>query len=109
MATARASASSTDGYDVYISYPRADVTWAGRLAQDLSKLGLRCFMDLDLSAGESWSEALNRALDSSGTLVVLWSPAAQESKGILAEIAGFEALMRQGDRRRRRVIVKCCG
>lgn len=88
------SSASTDddAYDVYISYSRADATWATRLARDLGERGLRSFSDLNVSAGDSWAEALNRVLDTVGTLVVLWSPAARGSDAIVGEIARFEAL-----------------
>ena len=91
-----------DAYDVYISYSRADATWATRLARDLGERGLRSFSDLNVSAGDSWAEALNRVLDRVGTLVVLWSPAARGSEGIVAEIARFEALA--SDKVQRRLV-----
>ena len=74
----------SDAYDVYISYSRADAAWATRVARDLSERGLRTFSGLDVSAGDRWAEELNRVLDTVGTVVVLWSRAAQGSEGISA-------------------------
>jgi hypothetical protein len=98
MASTSPPRSAADSYDVYISYSRADLEWAERLSRDLAEFGLRCFIDLNVSVGDSWSEALNQALIRSGALVVIWSPAAVESKGVLSEIAGFEALTLREDR-----------
>src|SRR4051794_15281506 len=96
MATKSSSAQDheldQDEYAVYISYAPADAAWTERLVRDLGERGLRCFSDLNLGAGDSWPEELNRVLDTVGTLVVLWSAAARGSQGIVAEIARFEAL-----------------
>lgn len=100
-ASSTATPTASDIYDVYVSYSRADLAWAERLVRELSDRGLRCFFDLDMSAGDSWTETLNRALDNSRTLVVLWSAAAADAKGIRSELADFEVLMRRQDQPRR--------
>jgi hypothetical protein len=90
MASPSSGTGSTDVYDAYISYPRAETAWARRLAQDLSEQGIR-FFDPDLTVGEGWEEALQQGLDRSGALVVLWSAEARESKEIRTELARFGA------------------
>lgn len=92
-----------DGYDVYISYPRAEAAWAERLYRDLSEFGLVCFFDQDLAAGDLWEEALQQALDRSGALVVLWSAEARRSTKIRTEVEQFD--VRSGEMGERRPIV----
>lgn len=91
------NAENADWYDVFISYQRSDIAWAERLANDLSQRKLSCFYDQHIIIGEPLAEALNRALDRSRVLVVLWSSATRESSGVLTEIAGFSTLVRHRD------------
>jgi KAP family P-loop domain/TIR domain len=91
MAIRSSGTGSADGYDVYISFPRAEAAWAQRLYRDLSESGLDCFLDQDLSARDLWEERLQQALDRSNALVVLWSAEAKESEWIQTELARFEA------------------
>src|SRR4051794_33269242 len=100
MSSAAPSRSDGDVYDVYISYARADVAWAEDLARELSRFGLQSFSDLNVEPGDSWEDRLDEELDRSGALVVLWSSAATESKGVRSEIAQFEALNRRSARER---------
>jgi hypothetical protein len=87
-------------HDVYLSYPSADLAWAERLIRDLGEKGVRTFFDHDVAATANWQDALNEALDNSAALIVLWTPAATASRGILGEIGAFQALMRQDEHRR---------
>src|SRR6266545_732542 len=103
MASPSSGTGSADGYDVYISYPRAEAAWAQLLYRDLSERGLECFFDQNLAAGEPWEEASQQALDRSGALVVLWTTEARESKQIRTELARFRA--RTGETREPRPIV----
>jgi hypothetical protein len=94
--------SSENNYecDVFVSYPGQEVAWARRLIADLSARGLRCFSDQNLRPGERWKEAMERALEDSRILVVLWSPSAREAPGMLTEIIDFNAIVQRGDRPR---------
>jgi hypothetical protein len=91
MSSAPAGKPDAGQYDVYLSYSRADLAWAERLAQSLSNWGLRAFYDRE--------DAQDDALESSSNLVVLWSPAAGRSKEMRREIAAFEVLMRADEHR----------
>src|SRR4051794_21964012 len=78
-----------DTYDVFISYAPADRGWAQRLAADLSARGLRCFWDETPSPDDFPPDLLRDALERSEALVVIWSPAAQDSSTMLSAIDLF--------------------
>ena len=64
---------------VFLSYARADVSWAQglakRLAQDEGGLAIDVLLDQDLSPGGSWRDQLDGALDSAQAVVLLLSEA----------------------------------
>lgn len=87
------SSSSTQyEYDVYVSYPRQEGDWVRALGEQLATYGLRWFADVDLRPGEAWRDGMERALERSRILVVLWSAAAVQARGMLDEIIRFNAL-----------------
>lgn len=104
MSSASPLEPDAESYDVYISYPRDARGWAQRLHADLSQRGLRCFIDLELTTGETWTDTMDAALDGTSALLVLWTPEALDSKGMLTEMAGFEALLRRDVGHRRLLI-----
>jgi hypothetical protein len=66
---------SVNGYDVFLSYSRADEVAAERLRLLLSEAGLRAFLDrYSLPAGQAWQPQLEAALSNSRALVVLLGP-----------------------------------
>jgi KAP family P-loop domain/TIR domain len=100
---ARSSGDVVDGaleWDVYVSYPHREVDWAQRLDEELSERGLRSFVDLNVRPGEPWKDTLDRALEHSRILVVLWSEAAREAPGMLTEVMDFQSRMLQGEQLR---------
>jgi TIR domain/KAP family P-loop domain len=100
MATqAPSPADTTDVYDVYISYARPDSDAARRLADELAKRGLRVFSDVRVPVGETWDRALEEALVGSRALVVVWSTATAESRGVLDELVRFDAVNREREDR----------
>src|SRR3954447_21662683 len=63
------------GYDVFLSYTRADAAAAETLRTRLSEAGLRAFLDrYALPASQSWQPQLEAALASCRALVVLLGP-----------------------------------
>src|SRR4051794_8248688 len=66
---------SASGYDVFLSYTRADAATAETLRARLAETGLRAFLDrYALPAGQSWQPQLETALASCHALVVLLGP-----------------------------------
>lgn len=81
--------------DAFISYVAADRGWAERLVRELEERGVRVTADFTVTrAGSPWKDPLDRALDTSRALVVLWTPKAVKASGVRREIIGFETLMR---------------
>jgi hypothetical protein len=78
-------------HDVFISYASPDREWAERLAHDLEKRKISCFLDRrSLRAGDNWKETLLDALVQSQHLVVLWSRHAKESDWVINERTRFD-------------------
>jgi hypothetical protein len=74
--------------DVFISYKREEIAWAGRVAQALSEEGFSAFYDLDdngIHAGEEWDKRLEQELAVAKCCVVLWSGASTESPNVRSE------------------------
>jgi WD40 repeat protein len=84
------------GYDLFISYRRADANdYALRLADRLTKIGFRCYLDqFSSSADANLPEDVKYALRNSAGLVVVGSPGALESKAIAEEVSIFSKLSR---------------
>src|SRR5437588_10285596 len=84
------------GYDLFISYRRADANvYALRLADRLTKLGFRCYLDqFSSSADPELPEDVKYALRQSAGLVIIGSPGALESKAIAEDVDIFSKLSR---------------
>lgn len=82
------------GYDVFISYARADArAYAEALSEALALVGLKCFLDhRELPAGEALTPALERGLRRSIALLVVASPQAVDSTYVPLEIGRFTAI-----------------
>jgi TIR domain len=64
------------GYDVFLSYSRADGVAASHLRSLLADAGLKAFLDrYALPGGKPWQPELEAALGSCHALVVLLGPA----------------------------------
>ncbi len=74
---------------LFISYARADGEFALRLAQDLREAGIAIWLDqLDIPSGARWDSAIQQALDSCASMLVILSPDSVSSENVLDEI-GF--------------------
>ena len=84
------------GHDIFISYARADaLDYAPRLANQLTKLGFRCYLDqLDAPPGVKTPEAVLTALRRSTSLVIVGTNRAAESVAVGDEVNFFSKLSR---------------
>lgn len=71
--------------DIFISYKREDRPQVERLATALRGLGFDTWFDASLSAGESFSDEIDRAVRAAKVVLVCWSPAAAASQWVKAE------------------------
>lgn len=77
--------------DVFISYKRADREWAERISGALRDVGISCWWDTSLVAGEHFNQAIDRELKDARCVVVIWSEQAHASRWVQAEaLQGFE-------------------
>ena len=72
--------------DVFISYSRHDREFVSRLVRDLERAGLTVFFDQRIAPGESWVQALSKAIESARYVLVALSPEALESEWIRQEM-----------------------
>jgi hypothetical protein len=72
--------------DVFISFAREDDDFARRLTRALVDQGISAFSDTQIMAGEDWGGHLRRALDGSAAILLVMTPAALRSPGVLSEI-----------------------
>lgn len=71
--------------DVFISYSRHDREFVSRLVRDLEHAGLTVFFDQRIVPGESWVQALSKAIESARYVLVALSPEALDSEWIRQE------------------------
>jgi TIR domain len=94
-------------YDVFISYGREDHPYATRLSESLKLLapGYEPFFDTaSVRAGDDWENRIERALESSQHLIVLWSDHAKHSDWVSREIYTFNSTAKPKTNRTRRLI-----
>jgi TolB-like protein/Tfp pilus assembly protein PilF len=72
-------------HDVFLSYGHSDVAVAQRFAAALEREGFRVWWDAALRSGEAFDQAIERALKSARSVVVLWSCTSVESRWVRAE------------------------
>jgi hypothetical protein len=73
--------------DVFISYARADRSFAERLAAELAVRGFSVWWDRKILVGRSFSHVIERELDAARCVVVLWSATSVRSDWVLSEAA----------------------
>lgn len=73
---------------MFISYARADLKFALRLADDLRNAGVPVWIDKrDIPRGARWDEEVERALVANDEIVVILSPVSVGSKHVMDEVA----------------------
>lgn len=77
--------------DVFISYKREERPAVEHLAATLRGLNLSVWFDASMTAGESFSDEIDREARNAKAILVCWSPTARESRWVKAEaLIGFE-------------------
>jgi len=72
----------------FFSYSRLDSEFALKLAKDLRRAGAAVWLDqLDISPGEHWDSAVEKALASFSTMLLVLSPSSVESKNVMDEVS----------------------
>lgn len=71
--------------DIFLSYAREDLTNAKMVAQALEAAGLSVWWDRRLLAGQQFSSEIEREIDAAGSVVVLWSQMASQSRWVRDE------------------------
>jgi tetratricopeptide (TPR) repeat protein len=87
-------------YDVFLLYAPRDGVWAARLRDELTAAGLSTVrVDADVhEPGPSWTSDLDRTMEQSMALVVLWSSTARESTLVREGLSRFVARSGARDR-----------
>jgi formylglycine-generating enzyme required for sulfatase activity len=73
--------------DIFISYKREDQATARKLADALEKEGWSVWWDPKLRAGDDFDEVIEKVLDESSCVIVLWSEMSLQSHYVRAEAA----------------------
>jgi TIR domain len=72
----------------FFSYSRLDAEFALKLAKDLRNAGAGVWIDqLDISPGDHWDIAIQKAVGSSSSLLVILSPHSVESENVMDEVS----------------------
>src|SRR5690348_13285373 len=78
----------TDTPAVFLSYARQDLAFVRRLAADLAAAGVALWRDeININPGETWYDAVPRALTNCHCLLVILSPDSVASPNVQAEIS----------------------
>ncbi len=80
------------GFDIFLSYSRADQAVADAFFQAASKRGLSLWYDQLLQGGEDWREGIVHALSSSKALVILFSETSNSSVQLIKELAVADSI-----------------
>jgi formylglycine-generating enzyme required for sulfatase activity len=71
---------------VFISYSREDVDFARQLADDLIRLGMDVWLDVQrIRSGENWANKIQEGLDTSETMLLIVSPESMASSNVADE------------------------
>lgn len=72
----------------FFSYSRSDSAFVLELAKDLRIAGINIWLDqLDIPAGSHWDSSIQKALESSDTLLIVLSPASVASENVMDEVS----------------------
>jgi hypothetical protein len=76
---------------IFISYSRADKEYVDRLAAYLRSQGLNVWYDPEIRAGDRFSKVIEHAVAASAVIVVVMTPASNESEWVEREIGNAES------------------
>ena len=75
-------------FEAFFSYCRDDSSFVVRLAADLKEAGAKVWLDqLDIAPGQRWDRAIEEALMSCPSLIVILSPTSIESTNVMDEVS----------------------
>ena len=78
---------STKTFDAFISHSSRDAETATAIKKHLQSAGIRCWKAPDdILAGESWPEAILRAIGDSTTMILVWSAHSKASSEVSKEL-----------------------
>jgi len=78
----------TEEAKAFFSYSRLDAEFALKLAKDLRNAGAAVWIDqLDISPGDHWDIAIQKAVGGSSSLLVVLSPHSVESENVMDEVS----------------------
>ena len=73
---------------IFVSYSSKDRPFVLALVEELKKLGAKIWIDqLDIGLGENWDNAIEEALEKSGTIMIILSPTSVESENVQDEMS----------------------
>ena len=73
---------------VFISYSRQDADFALKLGKDLKAKGINIWVDkLDIKPGEIWDNAVEKAMKTSGKVLIVLSPTSVSSLNVMDELS----------------------
>jgi len=74
-------------YDVFLSHSSRDAEVAQLIVSELERRGWKCWVaPRDIAPGTTWAAAIVQGLDNSRLMVLVYSPAADQSQQVLREI-----------------------
>jgi len=77
-----------EGQNIFLSYSRDDQDFALKLAGDLRSAGANIWIDqLDIETGKRWDDAVEEALATAESVLVILSPTAVDSQNVKDEVA----------------------
>ena len=77
--------------DVFISYKRDERDAIERIAHQLRAIGFEVWFDASMSAGDAFSDEIDREARAARAILVCWSASARDSRWVKAEaMIGFE-------------------
>lgn len=77
---------------VFVSYSRQDQAYARELADHLKRAGLAVWIDDDVDYGDRWESVIRQRLDSCAALVVIMTPAAEDSEWVRIEVSRCDVM-----------------
>lgn len=77
-----------DKRKIFFSYSRSDAKFALQIAESLRSAGIFVWIDqVDIPAGAPWDRAIQDALESADSLLVILSPSAVDSENVMDEVS----------------------
>ncbi len=77
--------SRAERYDIFLSYAREDEDRAGEFVRLFEQQGWNVFWDRSILPGQSWRDTLEKQLDGSRAVVVLWTHRSCDSRWVREE------------------------